>query len=149
MKTYRNRGSRHTKKRATRCAHSKHRNKRVIVSTMLEMINAVKVYHWNTRSFAEHKATDELYGKLNEHVDQFVEVLLGKQGDRLDRLDRRIELLQPKDKTDFKNRIFQYRAFLMHLDTCLHDKRDTDLLSIRDDILSDVNQFIYLLTFDK
>jgi DNA-binding ferritin-like protein len=116
---------------------------------MLEMINAVKVYHWNTRSFAEHKATDELYGKLNEHVDQFVEVLLGKQGDRLDRLDRRIELLQPKDKTDFKNRIFQYRAFLMHLDTCLHDKRDTDLLSIRDDILSDVNQFIYLLTFDK
>ncbi len=149
MKTYRNGRIHKLNRRKTRCAHAHPRNKRVIVSTMLEMINAVKVYHWNTRSFAEHKATDELYGKLNEHVDQFVEVLLGKRGDRLDRLNRHIELLKPRDKTDFKNRIFEYRAFLMHLETCLDAKRDTDLLSIRDEILSDINQFIYLLTFDK
>ena len=28
-------------------------------------------------------------------------------------------------------------------------KRDSDLLSVRDEILGDINQFLYLLTFDK
>ena len=28
-------------------------------------------------------------------------------------------------------------------------KRDSDLLNVRDEILGDINQFLYLLTFDK
>jgi hypothetical protein len=38
----------------------------------LEMIMMVKLFHWKTHSYATHKATDELYSKLNEHVDQFI-----------------------------------------------------------------------------
>ena len=51
----------------------------VIVPTFLHMLNTVKLYHWKTTSFSTHKATDELYGTLNEQLDKFVEVMLGKR----------------------------------------------------------------------
>ena len=49
-----------------------------ITVKFMEMLMMVKLYHWKTHSFATHKATDELYAKLNEHIDTFIEVLLGK-----------------------------------------------------------------------
>ena len=38
----------------------------------------IKLYHWKTRSFAQHEATDKLYDSLNKHTDEFIEVLIGK-----------------------------------------------------------------------
>ena len=43
-----------------------------IVPTFLHMLNTVKLYHWKTTSFSTHKATDELYGSLNDKLDEFV-----------------------------------------------------------------------------
>ncbi len=42
------------------------------------MLNTIKLYHWKTTSYSEHKATDELHERLSGHIDTFVEVLLGK-----------------------------------------------------------------------
>ena len=47
----------------------------------------------------------------------------------------------------FKSKIYEYRAFLVDLTNIL-PKQDTDLLSIRDEILADINKFLYLLTLD-
>jgi len=54
-----------------------------IVAMFLQMLNTVKLYHWKTYSYAQHKATDELYSKLNENIDSFVEIMLGKTGSRV------------------------------------------------------------------
>jgi len=120
-----------------------------LVRIFLEMLNVVKLYHWKTRSFSQHKATDELYERLNEHVDKFVEVLLGKDQSRINMIEKNIELLDASSTKEFQKRVFEYRGFLTDLDRYFDQKRDTDLLSIRDDILVDINQFLYLLTFDK
>lgn len=125
------------------------RKKSHIVRVFLEMLNIVKLYHWKTRSFAQHKATDELYGNLNEHVDSFVEVLLGKDQSRIHMVERNIELLDASSTKDFKTRIFEYRSFLTDLNIYFDASRDSDLLNIRDEILGDINQFLYLMTFDK
>ena len=125
------------------------RKKSHLVRVFLEMLNIVKLYHWKTRSFAQHKATDELYGKLNEHVDSFVEVLLGKDQSRIHMVERNIELLDASSTKDFKTRIFEYRSFLTDLNIYFDASRDSDLLNIRDEILGDINQFLYLMTFDK
>ena len=58
-----------------------------IIIKFLEMLNAIKLYHWKTYSYATHKATDELYSKLGENTDKFVEVLLGKVQNRANLLD--------------------------------------------------------------
>lgn len=120
-----------------------------IVRMFLEMLNVVKLYHWKTYSFAQHKATDELYKRLNKNIDTFVEVLLGKDQSRIQMFEHSIQLMNPSEKTDFQNKVLEYRGFLTDMNIYFDPARDSDILSVRDDILVDINQFLYLMTFDK
>jgi DNA-binding ferritin-like protein len=124
-------------------------NKSHIVKIFIEMLNMVKLYHWKTHSYAQHKATDELYSRLNEHIDSFVEIMLGKDESRIKMLERRIDLLDSSNVLEFKNRIYEYRDFLTDMNLYFDQKKDTDLLNVRDEILGDINQFLYLMSFDK
>ena len=125
------------------------RKKSHIVRIFLEMLNTVKLYHWKTRSFSQHKATDELYDRLNENIDKFVEVLLGKDQSRIQMVERSIILKDPSSTKNFQNRILEYRGFLTDMNIYFDPSRDSDLLNIRDELLGDINQFLYLMTFDK
>jgi DNA-binding ferritin-like protein len=117
----------------------------------------VKLYHWKTHSHAQHKATDELYSRLNEHIDKFVEILLGKgtkvsgtgREERIQMMEKRIDLIDSKNVKDFKARMFEYREFLTDFNMHFDSKHDSDLLNVRDEILGDINQFLYLMSFDK
>jgi hypothetical protein len=141
-------GGRRMKLRKNKTVRSvDNKKKSHIVRIFLEMLNTVKLYHWKTRSYAQHKATDELYEKLNGHVDTFIEVLLGKDESRIKLVEKRIELMDYSESSDFKERIYEYREFLMDMGKYFDSKRDTDLLNIRDEILGDINQFLYLMTF--
>lgn len=132
------------KKRSPKKMTSK---KSQIVHVFIELLNIVKLYHWKTTSYAQHTATDELYATLNEHLDKFVETMLGKDGSRVEQWEREIDTVQYNNTNDFKSRIHQYRDFLIKLNDYFDEKRDSDLMSQRDDILGDLNQFLYLLTF--
>jgi len=120
-----------------------------IIKMFLEMINMVKLYHWKTRSYSEHKATDELYENLSEKIDRFLEVLMGKDQTRINLIESKIKLLDPDSTKLFKDQIFKYREFLEDIDIYFDRHSDSDLLSIRDDILADLNQFLYLLSMNK
>lgn len=137
------------RKRKTRVRGDSNNKKSEIVVMFLEMLNIVKLYHWKTRSYAQHKATDELYSRLNEHIDTFVEVLLGKDQSRIQLVEREIKLMDYSDTKDFQNRVLVYRGFLTDMNIYFDSSRDTDLLNVRDEILGDVNQFLYLMSFDK
>jgi DNA-binding ferritin-like protein len=116
----------------------------------LEMLMMVKLFHWKTHSFATHKATDELYESLNEHIDSFIEVLLGKTGTRINLTQKRsISLVDLNSQASLKARIDQFKKYLVSLNTnkAVTAMTDTDLLNIRDEILGDLNKFLYLLTF--
>lgn len=117
-----------------------------IVRVLLEMVNVVKLYHWNTHSYAEHKATDELHERLGENIDKFVEVYLGKDGSRIQKWNQHMEIPQLANASTLKSRMFEFRDFLVKMNDVFDEKKDSDLLSIRDDILADVHQFLYLLT---
>jgi hypothetical protein len=121
-----------------------------VVAFFLEMLNTIKLYHWKTRSFAQHKATDELHERVEEHVDKFVEVMLGKKkDDRVKMIQKCLRIFDFSKKSDFRNQIIEYREFLIRMSQFLDKERDTDLLNIRDEIVGDINQFLYLLSFDK
>ena len=118
----------------------------VIVPTFIHMLNTVKLYHWKTTSFSTHKATDELYGSLNEQLDKFVEVMLGKRemgGRKLLNLSM-VKLGMYSNNEAFKKRIENYKQFLLDLD----DSFGPDLLAIRDEILAEFNKFLYLLSLE-
>ena len=118
-----------------------------IVKMFFEMLNTVKLYHWKTYTFSQHQATDELYKRLNEHIDKFVEILLGKDETRIKQLDKKINLINTESVGAFKTKIYQYREFLIDMTGIFSSKTDSDLLNVRDEILGDLNQFLYLLTF--
>ena len=117
-----------------------------IVTMFLQMLNTVKLYHWKTSSYAQHKATDELYSNLNSSIDSFVEIMLGKAGNRVNLTGTKsIPLLDYTDVSGFKREVEMYKDYLIGLQVDGH--RDTDLLNVRDEILGHLNQFTYLLTF--
>ena len=119
-----------------------------IVQSFLEILDSIKLYHWKTESYSQHKATDELHSKLSHLVDTFVETLLGKSSRRIDMLTKHIHLYDYNTTDTLKNKMFEFRQFLVDLNK-IFSKKDLDLLTIRDDMLVQVNQFLYLLTLDK
>lgn len=121
-----------------------------IVETFLEMLITVKLYHWKTHSYAQHKATDDLYSKLNENIDSFVETMLGKNGSRVNLTHvKSIPLNDYSSLTPFKVKIDQYKQFLVQMDgSIVNISNNSDLLNIRDEILGNLDQFSYLLTFE-
>ena len=113
----------------------------------IEMLMMVKLFHWKTHSFATHKATDELYDSLNGNIDNFIEVLLGKSGTRIDLTEKKtITLVDLNSSASLKIRIEQFKKYLIGLNN-ITSMNDTDLMNIRDEILGDLNKFLYLLTF--
>jgi DNA-binding ferritin-like protein len=121
----------------------------MVIHAFLGMLNTVKLYHWKTYSYAEHKATDKLYDKLNDHMDTFVEIMLGKDESRFSLLNEKIKLLNYASVKDFKARVYAYRTFLINMGEVFDPAEDSDLLNVRDEILGDINQFLYLMTFTK
>lgn len=117
-----------------------------LVKTFFEILHSIKLYHWKTKSYAQHEATDELHEKLSSQVDRFVEVLIGKTSSRIYMVEKKMRLYDFDTKTEFKDKIFEFRQFLIDLNDIFYKKKDSDLLTIRDDMLETVNQFLYLLT---
>jgi len=116
----------------------------------LEILLMVKLFHWKTSSYATHKATDELYTKLNDNIDSFIEILLGKSGTRIHLTNNKnIRLIDLTSAQELKREIEKFKDYLVSLDDNKYMKRmsNADLYGIRDTILGDMNQFLYLLTF--
>ncbi len=118
-----------------------------LVEVFLGILNSVKLYHWKTHSYSQHKASDELYSKMNDHIDSFMEILLGKDQSRVPDFSK--YMLSVNDTSSFKARVLKYRDFLIGMTYLLDPVSDTDLLNIRDELLGDINQFLYLLSFNK
>jgi DNA-binding ferritin-like protein len=125
---------------------------REITILFLEMLLMIKLFHWKTYSYATHKATDELYTKLNENIDKFIEVLLGKTNSRINLTKQKtIRLIDLTSSEELKREIEKYKSYLVNLNnnSTMKKMSNSDLYNIRDEILSDLNQFLYLLTFNK
>ena len=118
-----------------------------LVNYFLEILMIIKVYHWKTSSYSEHKATDELYERLNEYIDKFVEIMLGKKQTRLNMKNKTIKFIDPSTKKELIKIIYDYRILLELKINNYIKPTNTDLLNIRDEILGSLNQFLYLLTF--
>jgi hypothetical protein len=122
-----------------------------IVVMFMEILMMVKLYHWKTYSYAQHKATDDFYGSLNEHMDTFIEILMGKTGMRIDLLkQKKINLMDLSNLDQFKQKLEDFKKYLVNLDhmPLMKTMTNTDLLNIRDEILGDVNKLLYLLSLE-
>ena len=101
----------------------------------------VKLYHWNTTSYARHKATDGLLEKLGDNIDKFTEVFIGRYKTKPNVSNIKLEPTYLTDDGIVK--LFeQARSFLNEMSKSIPD---SDLLNIRDEILGDIHQTLYLM----
>jgi len=120
--------------------------KEFITHTFLEMLDTIKLYHWKTNSYAHHKSTDELHERLQHKTDNFIEIMLGKSKTRINNIDKHIKLYNLNNK-DFNNKLYKYRTLLIEMDNYLDHKKDTDLMNIRDEMVGEINHYLYISTF--
>jgi len=150
-KTFRNKNTKNTTRRNITYNRSSFSSfQKEITVVFLEMLLMIKLYHWKTYSYATHKATDDLYSKLNESIDSFIEVLLGKSGQRINLTDKKsIRLLDLSSPESLKREVEKFKGYLVSLNDnkTMKIMSNTDLYNIRDEILGHMNQFLYLLTF--
>lgn len=116
-----------------------------IIEFIFSIQTNIKLYHWTTKSFARHKAADELVDKILELGDQFMEVYIGKYGRQTLKKPTQIKILNLDDNTvteylDSSIKFLQFDILKMI------KKQDTDLINIRDEMLSTLNQTKYLFT---
>jgi hypothetical protein len=77
-------------------------------------------------------------------------ILLGKSGSRIDLMsNKNIKLVDLSSQESLKREIEAFKGYLVSLDDnkAMRSMSNTDLYNIRDTILGDMNQFLYLLTF--
>ena len=119
-----------------------------IVDVFLSFQQQIQLYHWSTKVFARHSASDKLYKDFSELLDRFVETLqghfemsyarkkieVGKLSD-----DRAIPYL--KGMADFlTNDLSKFFAEQPR------PQEMSDLATIRDEMLASVRRSIYLFT---
>ena len=150
VKTYRKRSNNTYSRKNRNTGSTMSAFQKQITVVFLEMLMMVKLFHWKTHSYATHKATDQLYDSLNDNMDKFIEVLLGKTGSRIDLMGKKsITLIDLNSQESLKSKIMSLKSYLVGLDNnkALSTMSNSDLFNIRDEILADLNKFLYLLTF--
>jgi hypothetical protein len=113
----------------------------------LNLRSQIKLYHWQTFQYARHKATDSVLEEIDDVTDSFVEIYFGKHGrTKLSNKYTTVTLKNMSDKeaTAFVKSCITY--LIEDVTASLDAKKDTDLLSLRDELIGHLNQLLYLFT---
>jgi hypothetical protein len=120
-----------------------------ILKRLLTFRQQIQLYHWSTSSYSRHIASGTLYDNLSKLIDQFVEVLQGRiVRVAYKKLSLKLKNLKDKEITEF---LVSFKNYLEDqlgndLKVLLKEKEATELLNIRDEMLSTINQTIYLFS---
>ena len=120
--------------------------KEQLIINFITLQQQFRILHWQTKSYARHIAYGGIYENLDELIDKFVEIYMGKYG--------RVEFSSGEGTIVLKNTstlglnefLNQNVDFLMSLTESLNQVKDTDLLNIRDEMTGEINKLKYLLT---
>ena len=121
-----------------------------IAIVFLSIRDNVKIYHWQTKSYSRHKASDKLSNVLGDLMDKFLEVMQGSRNKRIQIGTELPIIIKNQTDTSIVTILKQFRDWLIKNDglPSFLTKTDTELLNIRDEILGVVNQTLYLFTFE-
>lgn len=114
------------------------------IAPILAFQNQLKVFHWQTFSYAEHKALGKAYETLDDLFDKFIEVYLGKYGKSYTKTEYTIHVESYEEGMNVKLFLSnKKRDLVSYLRSEVSS--DSDLTNIVDEIEAEINQLQYLL----
>jgi hypothetical protein len=112
----------------------------------LHLRDQIKLYHWQTKVYSRHIATDKALVELEKSIDSFVEIYIAKYGrPRMSSITGTIRLQNLTEAG--ATRLIQ--SSVKYLQGPLSKRlktSDTDLINIRDELIAELNQLLYLFT---
>ena len=99
-----------------------------LITPFLQIQNQIRIYHWQTESYAQHKAFDKAYKSLGDLIDNFVETYMGKYGRSRAKLTYNVELINLAD--DVISVIDTFINYLININNEVDEVNDSDLLNI-------------------
>ena len=117
------------------------------VHFFLQLRDQIKLYHWQTRIYSRHIATDKILENLEKAIDSYVEVYFGKYGRvKLTGKNAQIHLQNITDAGAVRIVTAAIKYLQGPLTKSLKTVQDSDLINIKDEIITDLNQLLYLFT---
>lgn len=116
-----------------------------LITTLLTLQSQLRVFHWQTKSYAEHQALGGLYEALDGQIDEFVETFSGRYGVPAAKDSYRLTLVNYKDNAAVVEALDQAISYMTKEVPSLLKPEDTDLLNIRDEMIGAINKTKYLL----
>lgn len=131
-----------------------------IVSTFLNTLNMIKLFHWKTMQYSAHKATDDLYEDLSSKIDTFVEQLMGLLNTRIDVNPQNTMAINCDNLETLCIRLKKFKQYLENMPVTRYMRynhkstnarfsnsaHQYDLLAVRDEMIGSINKFLYLST---
>lgn len=118
-----------------------------IIKVFFHMTTTIKLYHWQTSSYPRHKATCDLLATILPLIDTFVETYMGKYQRPSFESGFKMNIQELKDNDDSAPSLIKDYIFYLQNDLPKYvESNDTDLLNIRDEIVSNLNKTLYLFT---
>lgn len=114
-----------------------------IITPLLTLQNQLRIFHWQTKSYSEHKALGKAYEDLDGLVDTFVEVYFGKYGNINAKESFKLNLENYAEK-NCRDTVQEGIQYLENFSNNLNEN-DTELLNIRDEMLAVLERTKYLL----
>ena len=116
-----------------------------LITTLLTLQAQLRVFHWQTKSYAEHQALGGLYDSLEGRIDEFVETFSGRYGVPAAKNDYKLTVVNYKDNAGCVEYIDKTIAYMVKDVPAMLKPEDTDLLNIRDEMIGAMNKTKYLL----
>lgn len=131
-----------------------------IILAFFQIQATLRVSHFLSETYSDHKTLDKFLEKFNKKMDKFIEVWMGKHGrfdlgknrqvnvyqinkdELVDYLDIVLKFLTGDSMTNSVYKLSKYP-----LKNIMNNKKNVDLMSIRDDIVKNINRMKYLLSF--
>ena len=129
-----------------------------IILAFFQIQATLRVSHFLSEKKSDHKTLDKFLNKFNKKMDKFIEVWMGKHGMFDLGKNRQINIYQIN-----KNELFAYLDIVLKfltgdsmsnrdyklskytLGSVMNSKKNVDLMSIRDDIVKNINRMKYML----
>lgn len=119
-------------------------NTAILVETLLQLRNAIKVYHWSTTDYARHVATCGFIGKADTIIDRIVETFSARYGRPPADASYSIRFGGLTDATAKAEMKAAAQWLVREMPKFVDARRDSDLLNLRDELLNEVHQALYL-----
>ena len=104
----------------------------------------VKMYHWTTTQYSNHKATNKLLDKLSDLIDSFIEKYMGAYSRPVMKSGSSVPI-QNMTKTKYVKLLKTAQEYLRgDLEKMI--SKNSELLNLRDEMLAELDQGLYFAT---